>query len=336
MTRNATSLTSWARAIQVTLEQAGINSPALFAQAGLDPAQLADPNARYDLEGTTALWALARQATGNPNLGLDVGRNINQTTFHALGFSLMASRTLEDAFERLLRYFRIVSDAAELEFSACGDEYRFVIHPLARTQQPADEAIDAMMSVIIRTCRLLAGPRFAATRVTFRRQKPEDTTVFEKVFRAPLRFAAEHTAIYMHRDTALEPLPAANAELARHNDQILAHYLTQLDKENLANRVHALLVEQMPNGEPSQERIARELHMSLRNLQRRLGAEGTSYTEILDSTRRQLALDYISSPRYSINEITYLLGYSDASSFHRAFKRWTGKSPRDYRAALVS
>ncbi len=336
MTLNATSLTSWAKAIRLTLDQQGVDSKALFVAAGLELATLNDPNARYPLVNTTRLWKLAVAATNNPNLGLDVGRNINQTTFHALGYSLLASPTLKDCFERLVRYFRIVTDAGELEFSAVGAQYKFVLNPLPGEHQPADEAIDALLSVVIRLCRLLTGRRFQASAVKLRRPAPAETAIFAKVFQAPLEFGASESAIYMSGKLLSDPLPAANAELARHNDEILSRYLAHFDKQNLANRVHAALVAQLPHGEPAQERIASTLNLSLRNLQRKLSAEGTSYKEILNNTRRDLALSYIRNSRYSVSQITYQLGFSDTSSFSRAFKRWTQQAPSEYRANLLN
>lgn len=331
MPLNATSLTSWTKALKVTLDAQGVDSARLFAEAGLDMVALRDPNARYPLEGTTRLWTLAVEATGNHSLGLDVGRNISTTTFHALGYSLLASATLREVFERCLRYFRIVSDAAELSFEPGRTQCKFTMNPLPGPQQPAPEALDAMMSVMIRLCRALYGPDFRAAKVSFRRPAPPDYTVFEKVFKAPLEFGCDETAIYVNSHTLDTPLPSANAELARHNDQILTRYLAHFERENVTNRVHAALVELLPQGEPSQERIAERLHMSLRNLQRKLQADGTSYKDILNKTRHELALSYMADSRYSISEITYLLGFSDTSSFTRAFRRWTDQSPTEYR-----
>lgn len=332
MAHAATSLSSWAKAIKLTLDQHNIDSDQLFKQAGLDIAVLQDPNGRYSLEGTTQLWQLAVAATGDQSLGLNVGRNVNQTTFHALGYSLLASATLKEVFERLVRYFRIVTDAGELEFCRDGGNFKFVLNPLDGATQPADEALDALMSVVVRMCRLLTAKDFQATQVTFRRAAPDDTRVFEKVFQAPLAFAANETAIYMAADVIDKALPSGNPDLARHNDEILARYLSDFDKHNIANRVHGTLVKQLPQGEPSQEKIATLLHLSLRNLQRKLSAEGTTYKEILNQTRHQLAVSYMQDRRYTVSEITYLLGFSDTSSFNRAFRRWTGQSPTAYRS----
>ena len=331
MKQAATALTSWAKAIRKALDAAGVDSARLFAEAGLDRAALDDPNARYAVDATTRLWRLAVTATADEAFGLTVARHVNQTTFHALGYSLTASTTLREAFERMLRYFRLVTDAADLTFELEGDRYRFAICTSAGGPQPAPEAIDAFALLVVRLCRGLYRRDFSPLAVSLRRQSPHNLSAFERAFRAPLRFGEQKNALWFAREVFEQKLEGANPELARHNDEVVVRYLAQMDKQNLCARVHAALIEQLPHGEPSQEKVAATLHMSPRNFQRKLAEEGTSYTELLNDTRRDLALSYVRDPGYSLGEITYLLGFSDASSFNRAFKRWTGQAPSAYR-----
>lgn len=330
MQKSATALTSWARAIRKAVDAAGADSAALFREAGLDPAALDDPNARYPLEKTTRLWRLAVAATADPCLGLAVASQVTPTTFHALGYSLAASGTLKEAFERVRRYFRIVTDAAELDFGAVGEEYRFRVRPLPGPVQPAPEAIDAFMSMFVRMCRSRVGRDFAPLRLRLARPAPP-TDCFARVIRAPVEFGAPENCLVFARADIERPLEGANPELARHNEEIVLKYLARFDKDNIRARAQAALIEQLPLGEPGAARVAAALHMSLRSLQRRLAQDGGSYEALLDATRRELALDYLRDPRYSVGEVTYLLGYSDASSFSRAFRRWTGQAPSRFR-----
>lgn len=333
MQRDATSLTSWARAIKAAVDAEGVDSEALFAEAGLDLADLNDPNARYPLAGTAKLWRLAIAATGNENLGLSVARQTNQTTFHALGYSVLASTSLRECFETVVRYFRIVTDAGDARFEQLDSgQYKYSLQPV---EAAAQEAGDAMMAIMIRLCRALGGQDLRADKVVFQRPAPRDPAVFEKVFKAPLTFGANETAIYFQQADMERPLLTGNAELARHNNQILVKYLAQLEAGNIVDRVHAALVEQLPHGEPSQEKIAATLHMSLRNLQRKLADADSSYKAILNQTRQELAVSYMNDNQYSISEIAYLLGFADTSGFTRAFKRWTGLAPSDFRAQKI-
>lgn len=328
----ATALTSWAKAIRKALDATGIDSAALFVEAGLDLAALDDPNARYSVAATTRLWRLAVKVVGDDAFGLTVVRHIGQTTFHALGYSVLASSTLREAFERSLRYFRLVTDAGDLSFAPDGAHYRLTLHTPASGPQPAPEAIDAFALMFVRLCRGLHRREFSPARVALRRPQPLNLAAFERAFRAPLQFGAAENALWFDRAVFEQPLAGANPALARHNDEAVLQQLARLPQQDLRTRVQAALIQQLSLGEPSQEQAAAALHMSLRNFQRKLADEGTSYTALLNETRENLALSYVRDARYSLSEITYLLGFADASSFNRAFKRWTGLSPSAYRA----
>lgn len=332
MTPAATALTSWAKAIRKALDAAALDSGALFREAGLDLAVLDDPNARYTVAATTRLWRLAVAAVGDDAFGLTVARHVGHTTFHALGFSLLASGTLREAFERSLRYFRLVTDAGDLSFAPDGECYRLTLHTPVSGTQPAPEAIDAFALLFVRLCRGLHRREFSPARVTLQRPAPVNLAAFERSFRAPMQFGAAENALWFDRAVFEQPLAGANAELARHNDAVVVQQLARLPQQDLRTKVQAALSQQLSLGEPSQEQAAAALHMSLRNFQRKLAEEGTSYTALLNETRESLALGYVRDARYSLSEITYLLGFADASSFNRAFKRWTGLSPSAYRA----
>ena len=339
MRSTATTLTSWTRAIRKALEAAGVDSRALFEAAGLDIAALSDPQARFPAAATQTLWRLAVAATGNPAFGLEAARHAGQTSFHALGYSLSASTDLKEAFERLLRYFRVVTEVADLRFVEDGARYRFIVDTPPGSAAPADEAVDAFCSVVIRMCRGLYRRDYAPRLVQLRRTAPVDTSVYERAFRAPVEFDAPLNAIDFDRADFEQPLEGANPELARHNDAISAAYLARFEQSRLSTRVHALLVEALPSGVPSQEQVAKSLLLSSRSLQRKLAEEGSSYKQLLDETRRDLALSYLRDARYSISELGYLLGFADTSSFTHAFRRWTGSAPSRYvteQAARVS
>lgn len=330
-TDTASSLTSWARAIRKAVDQAGCDSKALFAAAGLDLAALEDPNARYPLDRTTALWRLAVTATGDEAFGLSVARHAQFTHFHALGYSLMASASLREVFERCARYFRIVTDAALLVFEDAGDEYRLYMDPRPGAPAPAAEALDAFAANFVRGARALAGRQFAPLRVELQRPPPRALAPFERLFRAPLRFDAPRNLLAFSKIELERRLETANPELQLHQDEVILRHLARLEGDNTVARVRKALVELLPLGEPGEERIAQALNLSVRSLQRRLAAQATSYKALLNQTRRELALSHLSRPDCSVSEAAYLLGFADSSSFSRAFRRWTGVAPRDYR-----
>jgi AraC-like DNA-binding protein len=324
-------LTSWARVIVRTLQARGVDPRPLVREAGLDPAAFEDPEARFPITATGALWRRAAEATGDPAFGLDASRFVTQTTFHALGYAVAASETLREAFERYVRYGRLVSDAAELSLAEDGARVRLSFTPRAGGPQAAAEAMDAMLSMITRGTNALAGRSLRPLAVQLRRPEPSVSSPWPRVFQAPVSFGHACDALEYARVDVDAKLPAGNVVLARANEEVVARYLARFDEANVAGRVQALLVERLSSGEPDPEAIARALGMSLRSLQRRLEDDGTSFKEVLAVTRRELACAYLKGSRTSVTEVTFLLGFADTSSFARAFRRWTGASPSEWR-----
>jgi AraC-like DNA-binding protein len=319
-------LASWTRTILRALDARGIDGRALAAGAGIDLRRLEDADARYLMTDTRELWRQAVAATGDPALGLHVARYVNYTSFHALGAAVLASGTLREAFSRLVRYGRIVGDAATPRLEAGDDRVRLVL-ALDGTAPVADEAVDALLALIVRVARLLRDRRsLSPLRVELTRPDPISPEPFRAFFRAPITFGAGENVLEFAAADVDERLTAANAEVARRIDEVLARYVARLDDRQLLSRVRAAIVERLPDGEPAQATIARAVGVSVRTLQRRLAEEGASYQGILDEARAELARVYLAEG-WSVTEVAFTLGFADASSFSRAFRRWTGRPP---------
>jgi AraC-like DNA-binding protein len=311
------------------LESRGCDAQVLFARAGLDFTALSNPEARYPQQATSELWRLSVQATGDPCFGLEVARHTSPTTFHALGFSLAASSTVHEAFERIVRYYRLVSDEAIIAFDALGDDaYRLSARPVGR--HSTREAMDALLAVAVRLCRSLTDRTFAPLRVEIEGPPPRDPSPFTRYFKAPVVFDATEHALVLGRGHCDRAVLGANPELARTNDLIAARAIGRSDQARAADRVRAVLVDRLPSGALSLGAMARALRTSTRALQRRLGEESTTYARIIDDTRRELAEGYLREGRYSMSDIAYLLGFAGAASFTRACRRWWGLAPSEY------
>lgn len=320
----------WALTVVRALEARGVDGRTLAARAGIEPAALDDPHSRHPLAATTQLWRLAVEVTGDPCFGLWASRFVTQTTFHALGFAVFASGTLGDAFERFVRYGRLVSDAAEIQLRRAGEHKHFRLVLPAREGRPADEAIDAILALVARTARMLSGGKVTPLAVRLERPEPSPSEAFRKVFRAPVEFGQRENVLAFAAADLDERLPAGNADLARQNDDVVARYLDRIEPTRVSIRLRSWLVDHLSAGEPSEGAAARVLGMSQRNLQRRLREEGTTYREAFDGTRQEMARVYLEEGRASVTEIASLLGFADTSGFSRAFRRWTGLSPRAY------
>jgi AraC-like DNA-binding protein len=174
--------------------------------------------------------------------------------------------------------------------------------------------------------------RFTQSQITLIRPEPVACwPQFDGYFHCEISFDNPDLVIALPTDIIDLPLPGASKELAQIHDNTAMDYLSRLDKADIVNRVRKIVVEDLLSTTVSIERVAERLCMSSRSLQGKLADRGTSFQEILDSTREGLALGYIEQSNLSITEAAYMLGFSDVANFTRAFKRWTGKSPREYR-----
>ncbi len=263
-----------------------------------------------------------------------MSRFVSPTTFHALGYALVARGSLREVFERIVRYHQVVSDALSLELSREGERYRFRLQQPAGTPAPAFEAIDAFAAIYVRTCRNRLGREYAPLAVYLRRPEPADPKPWHTVFRAPVFFAAEEDRLEFAARDFDSHLDDANPELAEHNETVLKRTLAQLRPLTWERKVRSAIEAQLPDGEPSAERIAQALHLSLRSLQRHLADEGCRFDALLNECRENLALLHLRDPECSLAEISHLLGFADTSSFNRAFKRWTGITPGQFRDGL--
>ncbi|MFC1664133.1 AraC family transcriptional regulator [Pseudomonadota bacterium] len=316
------------------LEENNCDSVALFRQAGLNIEKLRDPNARFPVQAGTRLANLAVAATGDPCFGLTVAKYFHPTTMHALGYSWMASDSLLDAFERLIRYYRLISNSEIVKMEEREDSYRVVLQDIDSRFSVVDPEADCFFAVILYLCRSLYGGEINPLRLTIRHKAPICAGQFQELFQSPVEFSASENAIYFNKEIVRKTLPTRNAELALVNDQVVTQYLAKFDLSQTSARVEAKILEQLSTGHVSQESVAKSLNLSVRSMQRRLKLEETSFKKLLTETRQHLARQYIEHSQLSINEITFLLGFSEPSNFSRAFRRWNGQPPSEYRSAV--
>lgn len=326
-----TTIASWAQLVARAVEARGMDVDGLFAEAGLDASVLDDPDARYSVEGMQRLWRLATDATGTPDFGLEAARCWHPSIWHALGYAWLASTTLRDAAGRVARYGRMVTTGVVLELAE-SQRGAWLNSKLRPGQQPAVRAAqDAAMATVVRMCRFSVGEKFRPLGVRFSYPRPASTDSLSEFFQAPLQFGSETMGLELARADLDQPLPTGNAELARANERVAVEYLARFDRSNLSLRVRSELLRQLPSGHASETSVAAALNIAPRTMQRRLRAERTTYSQLVEEVRRELAAQYVRQSNLSINEITYLLGFSEPSNFSRAFKRWTGRSPSAWR-----
>ncbi|WP_421862124.1 AraC family transcriptional regulator [Motiliproteus sp.] len=331
--QEATTISGWALAIQRALESYQVDPAPLFREAGIDIDAIKDPNARFPSHKTITLLDLGIRTTRDQAFGLTVGRFVRPTSLHALGFANWASRDLREAQTRMCRYFKVLTTCTYGEIVEDRDTVgvQVMAYPnyLSRLTSPHFEAI---LSCCVQTARHLMPGRFRLHHVRLTRSRPEQgIESFNRFFKCPIEWESDRTALYIERELADMPLPTANPELAHQNEQLCKEYIARFDRQDIVNQVSNKLVEMLPHGEPSMELVASEVMVSCRTLQRKLKDHGTCYKQLLDDIRKEMAIQYARQQHVPIGEISYRLGFAHISNFSRAFKRWTGKTPVDFR-----
>lgn len=327
------TLTSWALLIWNTLKEEGLDPLPVFKKAGADPAKLHDGNARYDVRQMYSLWDHALDVSGDADFGVRSGRHWCPTTFHALGFAWLASRSLLDALQRAARYARLVNNSLIIELRPEGAGYRIAFNTTMHLEARHPAGVDAGLAAIITMSRLLVGPQFAPVRMCLMRPHRAPGKL-EALAGCAAEYSQEENALVVDASTASMELATGNAGLARVNEHAAAEYLKRLDKDDIVGAVKASIAELLPTGRASEEGVAAALNMNPRTMQRKLKEEAQSFRGILNEAREEIALDYIRNSQLSLTEIGYLLGFADQANFTRAFRRWAGCAPSQYRTQL--
>ena len=311
----------------------GADRRALAGRAGIDLADLADQDARIPFSSYVALMRSAKALTGDAALGLHYGEAVDISEVSIVGLLGQASTTMMEAFDQLNRYVRLI-----VEVETRGDRFQMAVSnggvwvvDTRRNPNDFPELTEsAFAQLVCGPRRFGPGPVLKAVHVTH--ADPGYRKEYERILRAPITFGAKWNAVQI--DPTLGPQPVARLPryvfgvLSERADALLRDLETS---KTTRGRVESLLMPILHTGEASMDAIAGKMALSRQTLFRKLKAEGATFEKVLDELRHKLALDYLSARKVSVNETAYLVGFSDPAAFSRAFKRWTGYSPRDLR-----
>lgn len=320
----------WAKAIIDTLIARNVDTAPIVHALGIDLDRLGDRGGMIDQDSVSALWEAAVEATDDHDLGFEVGGNIITLLNPIIAYSLMSCSNLKNSCDRLLRYQDIVAEGLKFEIREEGAEYQLIFDILPGIQEPSSQAIKSAVSAFFAFTRWVTQAHVSPIKATLKESKPKHLEGYQELFSCPIAFDASENSLRFSKADLLKPLPTADAHLSEIHEQQLQSYREQQYGPTFSGDVKGAFKEQLPSGEPNQEVIASGLNVSVSTLKRRLKEEGMTYSELLDTTRHELALSYLGQRNLSITEITYLLGFSQNSAFTRAFKRWQGVSPSAY------
>src|SRR5215813_4063575 len=324
--RAHTTSAVWVRGIASVLTGEGLNVRALLAAAAIDPAALDDPVARVQTEKISRLWEFAVEQSGNPAIGLAQHRMARPASFDVVGYTMMSCANLLAAFERLIRYLLILSDAR--------GGYRVSFELFGGNRPVPRQRVEFILVSVIGFCQWISGREVRPLSVELPYPIPPDPAPYRDAFGCRASFDAASTSLLFAAADLTPPLTTSNPVLAELHDRFAGEYLRRFDHSQTSYRAREVIIHRLPDGEPRRDQVACELGMSERTLQRRLESEATSFAALLDNTRCELAEQYLGRLHLSLAQAAYPLGFADQSSFFRACRRWFDLSPGQYRSQL--
>ncbi|VVO36535.1 AraC family transcriptional regulator [Pseudomonas fluorescens] len=330
----------YASVLANTLSAQGLDVASLCQEAGFD-IRLADtPGSFCERSAIYRLWDLAVKASGDPDIGLKAYDNFHPGIFQIVGYTMMSSLNLKKALERLVRFSPLIGTGFSLFFVQEQQHFRLAAldHQQRGSIKPR-QYTDASLGSLLGFCRWLTGGKSPQPlSVEFAYPEPEDISEHKRLFGCELRFGAAYDSILFDGQELLRPLSMANEKLATLHDSFAEAQLELLYGFTIVCRIRALITERLSQGQGQcdMESIAAALNISKRTLQRALEKDGTQFKDVLNDVRRQLADFYLRHSRFNMKHVTYLLGFHDHSSFHKACTRWFGMTPGQYRADELS
>lgn len=309
-----------------------VDARALLASVGLDPDGPSDPKVMVP---DTAYYDMLERMAGQTDatvLPLRVGATMRCDEYGALGLAWKAAPTLMGSFARVERYARLWTSVVEYELREADRGTLFILHRSGVRRLGLRLSNEATLASAVSICRQVCPMPFAPLEVYVKHQAPKTLEHHEAYFGCPVRFGAELDALLISPEALAQPNKLGDEGITQF---LLSHLDAELREigsdRSLEAQAKDTIARALSEGLPRMADVARSLGMSARSFHRRLSDHGLSFQTLTDATRRELAEGLLRDDRYSLAEVAFLTGFSEQSSFTRAFKRWAGRTPASYR-----
>lgn len=330
--------TVWLKLVQGILnaaEKANLKTDALLSAIELNPSILEDTDARIPQEKLYALWQEITRSSKDEAIGLRLAQLAEPALLDVVGYAAYSSPNLGEALSRIIRYSRLIHEGAKWTLETNGKMAQISqAIPGAHLPLPP-AACQWIVANMVLNAQRMTGLELAPLKVGFQHQQPEDVSGYRCLFRSPLAFEQPVNFVLVDARVLNQPLLKSDAGLCavldRHAEDLLAKLPRQ---ESIVDSVRLEISAGLRGGDPGLDAIAHKLGIAPRTLQRKLKEAGTSHQELLDEMRRELSIYYLQEREMAVCEVAFLLGFSETSAFHRAFKRWTGATPGEFRRTL--
>ncbi|HZF65342.1 MAG TPA: AraC family transcriptional regulator [Chitinophagaceae bacterium] len=307
----------------------------ICSQGGITTADLDNPDLRLSLEQNCALMDAALQLSGDPHLGLHIGERTTAGVLGIAGHLMESSEDLLTALQYLQQYTASFTVICHFGIKVAGDNAIYTCEPIPiwndLSPETARQSVDIAFSGALHILRLLTGLPVQPTRAQYRYPRIKDASEHERILGCRPTFNQPSNALLFTKQDLQHRIIGYNRELNNILIKLLEQKLQEAEENGFVRRVKTIILEGSPVSFPTLETVAAHMHLSPRTLQRKLQEEETSFRAISDSVKEELARNFLSSTNRTVSQIADRLGYTEQAAFQRAFRQWTGKTPKAYR-----
>ena len=315
-----------------------LNSETILAGAGLDTSLLENPETRVTVKEMDRIYQEVIKQVNDDHPGLHIGEYFTLGSANIVGHIFMSCETIGDALNMLTAYNEIITQGFRITPHISPDNISLKFDHTVQHADPTMtiEHIECIFSACITILAKLTNEEIRPIEVKFRHSPPPDTGEHKRIFKAPVIFNDKVNVLVYDKKLLAFLIPQPNTELLHIFEEHADRILNEIKKDRpFSRKVSALLLRKSWNQLPTIEKIAGDLSMSVRNLQKKLEKEETSYRTVYNDVYHKKALTILDNNELTVAEVSYLLGFSEPSAFHRSFKRWAGQTPQEYRVSKI-
>lgn len=308
----------------------------IFGDARIAPDMAGSPTLKLRLSAFCRLFEQAARQTKHGNFGLWFGNQFQPRDLGFWGYAAVSSPTLGSALENFVELFAYHQECSRMALSTGEDglmqlDYQIEAPAIIERRQDAELSLGMFLNLIRECC----GARWSPEEVHFEHPKPIEAKEHEIAFNAPVYFSQATNALLFRSEILARPMPAHDARLMDMMRMCLIELGSRTTADlGLVDRVRTAVRTRLNQGSLSLDDIADEVHLSITVLRREFSTNNVSFKSLVEDVRRDLAISYMKQRQLPLSEVALLLGYSELSAFSRAFRRWTGRSPRAFRSAI--
>lgn len=323
---------SWVNTVLAAAERHGLARPQLLAHAGVHADQLG--NERWPIDDMTRLWRAAAELTQDTGFGLKTGSLVGPASFNVVSFIFQSSPTLREAITLVQQFQRLISDGGRFQLIAGDDTSWLIYHPQQGDLAFSPHQIEAVLAAVVSFGRWVSNRALIPARVQFGHEQLGLLTDYQSVFQATVDFNQAFSGLQLYNAQLDHPLPQADTQLATmHREYANARLAALSQAPDFLTQVRQWLGRHLVLGVPERSVAAQQFGLTDRGFARRLQAQGLSYSDLVDAVRKETACTAVADTDRPFMDIAQSLGFSEASAFNRAFKRWCGRTPGEWRIA---